>query len=84
MMKNKIIISPLSKLSAIILKVGLPIMTLVFLYILFFILETPINKRAWVVSSTYAMLEYAIMSFTIIICGSLIVDAAVKNQNSTK
>lgn len=84
MMKNKIKIQPLSKLSSTVLKVGLPLISVVFLYILFFILETPENKRAWVVSSTITMLEYAIMSFTIIICGALIIDAAVKNQNSTK
>ncbi len=84
MMKNKIKIQPLSKLSSAVLKFGLPLISVVFLYILFFILETPENKRAWVVSSTITMLEYAIMSFTIIICGALIIDAAVKNQNSTK
>ena len=83
-MKNKIKLSPLSKLSAVILKIGLPLMAVVFLYILFFLLEIPENKRAWVVSETIAMLEYAIMSFTIIICGSLIVDAAVKKQRSTE
>ena len=80
MMKTKFKISPLSKLSAAILKTGLPLISIVFLYILFYLLETPENKRAWVVCETIAMLEYAVMSFTLIICGSLIIDAAVKKQ----
>jgi len=81
MMKNKIKLSPLSSLSSIILKIGLPLISAVFLYIFFFILDTPENKRAWVASSAIAMLEYAIMSLTIIICGSLIVDTVVKNNS---
>ncbi len=80
-MKNKIKISPFSPLAASIIKIGLPIISLIFMYILIYLIGIPENKRAWVVSSTYAMLEYAVMSFTLIVCGALIADTAVKNNN---
>lgn len=77
-MKNKIKITPLSKISSMIFKIGLPIITLVFLYILFTVLSATEDKRAWSYASAYTMLEYAIMSFTIIICGALAADTAEK------
>lgn len=77
-MKKKLVITPLSKLSAMIFKIGLPIITLVFLYILKLLIEAPENEIAWLLVSVPEMIEYAVMSYTLVFCGALIADAAVK------
>ena len=65
---------PPSKLAGTILKIGLPLISAVFLYILFYVLNTPISERSWICSVSYEMLEYAVMSFTIILCGAILSD----------
>ena len=77
---NKIKIPTLKRLPSLILKIGLPIMTLVFTYILLFILNTPQNERAWIIYTGYTMLESAVMSFTLIFCGALFVDMVIKEE----
>lgn len=83
-MKYSIGIPPLSKTAFCILKIGLPAISCVFLYILLFTLNCPANERAWVIGSIYAMLDYALMSFLVLFCGSLIVDIIVKNTDTNK
>lgn len=77
-MKKKIKITPLSKISSIIFKIGLPIITLVFLYILKTLIDAPIYERAWLIASVPEMIEYAMMSYALIFCGALLADSATK------
>ena len=79
-MKNKIKICQPSKLSGLILKFGLPLISLVFIYILQLLLNTPENEKAWLYANAYAMLEYAVMSFVLVFCGAVIIDIAAKNS----
>ncbi len=78
-MKQKIKLKPLSLFSSYILKIGLPIISTVFLYIMYFLLDTPNNERAYTVYTVYSMIEYATMSFTLIFCGALVTDLAIKS-----
>lgn len=71
-------ITPLSKISSLIFKIGLPLITLVFLYILKILIEAPVNERAWLLVSAPEMIEYAMMSYALIFCGALLADVAVK------
>ena len=77
--KNKIKLPLLSKLSIGILKIGLPLIALLFFYILFQLIFTPENAKAWVLYCINDRLEYVFMSFTLIVCGALFVDMAVKS-----
>ena len=77
-MKNKIKITPLSKLSLMILKVGMPLISVVFFYILYELLSASANEMGWEFVRAVSMLEYALMSFVIIFCGALLVDCAEK------
>ncbi len=70
----------LSKLSLIFFKISSAVMVLVFLYILFSLLNTPENEKAWLYANAYTMLEYAVMSFTLVFCGSLFIDIAEKKS----
>lgn len=79
-MSKKIIFPTLTRVSALFFKVGVCIMTLVFLYIFMLLTNTPENERAWVLANVPAMLEYAFMSLTLIVCGSLVLDMAQKNK----
>ena len=68
----------LSKPASLILKIGLPVVSSVFAYILIYTFNCPTNERAWVIGSIYAMLEYALMSFLVLFCGALIFDIIFK------
>ncbi len=79
-MKNKIKITPLSHVSSLIIKIGMPIIAVVFVYILQLLLNTPENEKAWLYANAYTMLEYAVMSFTLVFCGALVADMALKRK----
>ena len=68
----------LSKISLRFFKICSAVMVLVFLYILFSLLNTPENEKAWLWANAYTMLEYAIMSFTIVFCGTFLLDVGAK------
>lgn len=78
MAKRKIKIFPLSKVASMIIKIGMPIITLVFLYILHQLITAPINEREWIYALAPEMIEYAVMSFTLVFCGAFIADTAEK------
>ncbi len=79
-MINKIKNLTLSKVSLNFFKISSAVMVFVFLYILFLLLKTPENEKAWLYANAYTMLEYAVMSFTLVFCGSLIIDIALKDN----
>ena len=79
-MKNRIKITPLSRISSLIIKIGMPIIAVVFIYILQLLLNTPENEKAWLYANAYTMLEYAVMSFTLVFCGALVTDMALKHK----
>ena len=81
-MINKIKKFTLSKVSLNFFKISAPFMVFVFLYILFSLLNAPENEKAWLYANAYTMLEYAVMSFTLVFCGSLIIDIALKDKNN--
>lgn len=68
------------KLPSLMLKIGMPLITLVFIYILHTAISTPENEKAWLTYRVYAMLEYAIMSFTILFCAPFFTDMALKDK----
>ena len=65
-----------------ILYIGLPLMTIVFGYILFSLINAHAESSAWLYNSGYEMLEYAVMSLTLILCGSIVADIAEKRSNN--
>lgn len=77
-MRNKIKITPLKRIPSLMLQIGLPLIAFIFSYILFYILKTPENEKAWTFYVVCSMLEYAFMSMTLIICGTLLTDMALK------
>ena len=77
-MINKIKITPLKRIPSLMLQIGLPLIAFVFSYILFYILKTPENEKAWTFYVVCSMLEYAFMSTTLIICGTLLTDMVLK------
>lgn len=79
-MINKIKKLTPSKVSLNFFKISATFMVLVFLYILFSLLNTPENEKAWLYANAYTMLEYAVMSFTLIFCGSFLIDIALKDN----
>ena len=79
--ERKIKISGMSRISLLIMRIGLPIIAFVFIYILQLLICTPENERAWLYANAYTMLEYAVMSFTLVICGALLADSAVKYKD---
>ena len=79
-MINKIKNLTLSKVSMTFFKICSAVMVLVFLYILFLLLNTPENEKAWLYAIAYTMLEYAVMSFTLVFCGSFLIDIALKDR----
>ena len=79
-MINKIKKLTLSKVSLTFFKISSAFMVVVFLYILFSLLNTPENEKAWLYANAYTMLEYAVMSFTLVFCGSVIIDIALKEK----
>ena len=81
-MKNNIRGYTPSSTSAAILCVGLTLMTFVFGYILFSLINAPAEGSAWLYNSGYEMLEYAVMSLTLILCGSIVADIAEKRRNN--
>ena len=79
-MKHKIKITPFTKVSSLIIKIGMPVIALVFFYILHTVTSATDNDRAWVFASAYSMLEYALMSFTLVFCGALLADISEKRE----
>ncbi|MBQ4116235.1 MAG: hypothetical protein IJD37_02540 [Clostridia bacterium] len=79
-MINNIKTLTLSKLSLRFFKICSAVMVLVFLYILFSLLNTPENEKAWLYANAYTMLEYAVMSFTLVFCGSFLIDIAINDK----
>lgn len=79
-MRKKLKIRPLSRLSAYILHIGMPLMVLIFAYITAFLLNTPANERAWICYEAHSMLEHAIMSLTLILAGAFVADIAQKRD----
>jgi|GEM_PF-6054296 len=78
--KLNIKIPKMKRLPTLILRIGMPLITFVFTYILLFILNTPNDERAWISYTAYTMLESAVMSFTLIFCGALVADMAIKEE----
>ena len=76
---KKIKIPKLSKLAYRILAIGLPLIVIIFSYILSLLLYTPENEMAIVLLHMFSMLEYASMSFAVVVCGALFVDIVVKS-----
>lgn len=70
----------LSKTAGLVIRAGLPLMVLVFAYILLVLMTAPEGKTAWLYRSGYDMLEYAVMSVTLILCGGLVTDIAEKES----
>lgn len=79
-MKNNIRKYTLSRVSFAILRIGLPLTALVFGYILISLARVPADSSAWLYDNGYNMLEYAVMSLTLILCGSLVTDIAEKRK----
>ncbi|MBR5322113.1 MAG: hypothetical protein IKU48_01010 [Clostridia bacterium] len=79
-MINKIKNFKLSKLSLTFFKICSAFIVLVFLYILFSLINISENEKAWLYANAYTMLEYAVMSFTLVFCGSVIIDIALKEK----
>ncbi|MBE6642477.1 MAG: hypothetical protein E7615_02350 [Ruminococcaceae bacterium] len=75
---KKLKIPQLSKLAYYILAIGLPLIVIVFSYILSLLLYTPENEKAIVLLHIFSMLEYASMSFTLVVCGALFADIVIK------
>ena len=67
------------KLPSLIVRIGMPLITLVFIYILHTVINTPENEKAWLYTQVYTMLEYAVMSFTLIFCAPFFTDMALKD-----
>lgn len=68
----------ISKIASTILKVGLPIMALYFVYIIVSVLSVK-NTTPNVIANTYSsQLEHIFMSFTILIVGAVIMDITEK------
>ena len=83
MIKNrikKIKIPKLKRIPQLMLTIGLPFITLIFTYILLFIIKTPQSERAWIGYTVYTMLENAVMCFVLIFCGALLIDMAMKEE----
>ena len=76
---KKIKIPKLSKLAYRILAIGLPLIVIIFSYILSLLLYTPENEMAIVLLHMFSMLEYASLSFAVVVCGALFVDIIVKS-----
>ena len=76
---KKIKIPKLSKLAYRILAIGLPLIVIIFSYILSLLLYTPENEKAIVLLHMFSMLEYASLSFAVVVCGALFVDIVVKS-----
>lgn len=84
-MKRKIFINKngfrskrISRVAEYILRIGLPLVLLVFFYIFHRTLTVGESERAWLYQSIPEMIEYAVMSLTIIICGAVIADFAAR------
>lgn len=78
-MKKYIKTINVDRLPALLIKMGMPVITLAFLYILNSVLAVPENEKAWLYAEVYTMLEYAVMSFTLLFCGSFLSDMALRN-----
>lgn len=74
--KNGFELKPISKVAEYILRVGLPLMLIVFFYILHRMLTVSESERAWLFQSIPEMVEYGLMSLTIIVCGAVVADFA--------
>ena len=79
-MKRRIKIEPVSTLALWIIKIGMPIISLVFFYILYRLQSANADSMAWEYVRCLSMLEYAMMSFTLVFCGAIIADFAEKKK----
>ena len=79
-MKKTINIPSLSRLATYILKIGLPLISLVFVYIFLLLSTAPNGDKMLLYSNGYIMLEEAVMSFTLIFCGAFLADIVAKNN----
>ena len=79
-MKKRIHIPEISPIASHIIKTGLPLITAFFLYILFTLLNAPADRSAWLTQESYSVIECALMSFTVIFCGAVVIDIADKQN----
>ncbi len=79
-MKRRIKTEPLSNLALWIIKIGMPIISLVFFYILYRLQSADANRMAWEYVRCLSMLEYGMMSFTLVFCGAILADFAEKRK----
>ena len=77
-MKKRLVIPTLSKTAERFFTIASTLMVFVFLYLLVTLVKTPENEKAWLWANAYTMLEYAIMSFTIVFCGTFQLDVGAK------
>lgn len=82
-MKRNISLPDVSPLASRVIKIGLPLISLVFVYILLILITTPAESAVWLVHEGYSTLEAAFMSFTLILCGAVVIDLAEKNKENT-
>ena len=79
-MKRRIRITPISNLALWIIKIGMPIIALVFFYILYRLQSVNADQMAWEYVRILSMIEYGMMSFTIVFCGAILADFAEKRK----
>jgi len=79
-LKKQLCLPDLCTRAALIFRLGLPIAAFAFLYIFMLTATASQNEIAWLAPSIFPMLEYAVMTLSVVVCGGLFTDIAIKKS----